>query len=131
MLVTELRAVARLKINEKIVGGGNGIKYWQVASDALLELENRTTALEGITDEQFQKFLDQLSVSDSQDSVNLALSTIPLMSADDVIASLEQGTRDLNAETALRKARRDELMQIVNALGSIGARLLIAALVAA
>jgi hypothetical protein len=131
MLVTELLAVARLKINEKIVGGGNGIKYWQVASDALLELENRTTALEGITDEQFQKFLDQLSVSDSQDSVNLALSTIPLMSADDVIASLEQGTRDLNAETALRKARRDELMQIVNALGSIGARLLIAALVAA
>ncbi len=115
----ELVRLARRRVERGRAAHPARMRYWQAADDALQAIEDRGGALAGAGAEFATGFLEAW------------VQEVPWATADEVIESMRQGTRDLEEETRRRRERNEALLSLARELGSAGVRLLLAVLLAA
>lgn len=117
-------AQLRQRIDAKMTEAGRDVWGWRALSEAVGVLERNSDVLDDITLEGLHNLL---RLASSGDSVSLTekVRTIYGMSASQIIEDMEKGADALKAAYERAKERKERVLAILEALGEVGARLLL------
>lgn len=113
----------REKLQEKIDSGADGQTFILAALGVLDILESRAAIFEKLGSVGLEDLLHLAFVS-----TDVRVAAIRQMSADQLIADMQLGTAQLEADTAKRKAMEEDLLALLKELGEYGAKFALALL---
>lgn len=101
----------------------DNLKYWEMAGNALVILEEKEAFLELWSSDDLIRFLVR-SVKGNQD-LTLAISALQIADADALIKAMNEGTAALKAYTQKMEATKKAVIEILQKLGEMGIRILL------
>jgi hypothetical protein len=99
---------------------GSGVPFWAAAESALEVIKEDREAVARWGVNQFKALLGTLSRTPAKEQ-----QLIRMMSARQLIMDMEAGTTSLREDTAIREATKEQVIEVLTKLGSIGAQLLL------
>lgn len=102
------------------MASGSGVPFWEAAASALDVVKGNQGAIKNWGVSKFKTLLSSLSLTPAREQ-NL----IKMMTARQLVLDMREGASTLEQDTARRESAKEEIVEILLKLGSIGAQLLV------